>query len=510
MVSSYAVGSMSPDAVSSYLGALLFADSGHIYLEDALTRLQLDTPSAYWFYSPLGDRAVPMHPPGFIFLLGSAHRIFGDVTPYALAVLPAALFIGLARLIRMMRPNAPSYVVLALLGITPLWYWASQTHMNILIFYLFLVLGVTAFLMACRSSSLGMLFRASSLFGLAALVRYPEAPWLLLLALAFIVMFLRQTRPQAERIVKAVATYALAQVLFFLMPMLILNWDTYGSALTFGYSIAFTDLAPAGQTNAIAITSLFKFALFPTPIDLSVMISNLVYRVLFMMPLVVTLGLAGIYWARKPLQQAFGWYGLLLLLMAGLYVLVSRANPESWAASGRDINLDVSIVRYLMPLYIVLGLGAVYALSRIGKPLALPITIAIVIAATHQVWIQDPKSMQSLRADTSIYSAFEEALLESTETNALVIAGSKTDKWSVPVRRTITWRSDIPWRPMTPGDIAISAVAAYRSGIPVYFITGPDDDRDALLEHLSTRRFGLERINTPHPRFFLEKVKPET
>jgi 4-amino-4-deoxy-L-arabinose transferase-like glycosyltransferase len=164
-------------------------------------------------------RSVPIYPLGHPLAFGLAHKLFGGAASILLAVIPGFLFLSLALLFRILVPTAPSYLGFMFLGIMPLWYWSSRVYMNLSLMLLFVSLGLVCFALTIRHRSLYWLIAGSSAFALAALVRHPEATFLLLVAIAFIIAVIRQQTPfQWNHTLRVVALYAIPQLLLFLLP----------------------------------------------------------------------------------------------------------------------------------------------------------------------------------------------------------------------------------------------------------------------------------------------------
>lgn len=204
--------------------------------------------------------------------------------------------------------------------------------MNLALSLLFISLGLLCFALAVRRRSLTWLAAGSSALALATLARHPEATFLLILGIAFVIALIRQQTPfQWSHTLRVVSLYAIPQLLLFLLPMALLNWWTYGSPLSVGYLANYDrnlpERLPPDSNLLVTVINYGRLAFFPVPIDMRVLLEGGLYQILLMAPLTVALGAAGIILGRRGLLKVFGYTGLVFLALGLLYVLVSRADP---------------------------------------------------------------------------------------------------------------------------------------------------------------------------------------
>jgi hypothetical protein len=494
-----------PDENSAYMTARFFAKDTRLYFQDSFTEMNPESPSGPRGFVQHNGRSVPIYPLGHPLLLGIVHKITGNAAPVVLAVIPGLIIVSLALLLRIINPGTPAYLGFAFLGVLPVWYWTSRVYMNVSLTILFISLGILCFALAIRKKSLLWVSLASSALALAALVRYNEAPLLLIIGIAFMTAFIRLNEHfRWKSLLLPLLAYAAPQVALFLLPTGILNWATYGSPFEVGYIVFFEHQFPDRlQESGGIIQSAFKvlrLAFFPSPFDFNVTLGGIKNQILLLFPFGTTFGLLGIFMARKPLLRVFGYAGISILGIAIVYVLVSRADPGTFMAFAEEPDLRASIIRYWMPIYLVLGIGTAYALSKTSRAIALAVLIPVVGISAYQLWIQSPESIRRLDtiiADrSSIYSTILE---EYTEPDAVVFSGTGLDKWVTPVRRTVgIWQDSVDESLLR--QIADSAAMLNRNGTPVYFLMGPyepGDSMSSIKQYVADDHLNVELLTRP-------------
>jgi hypothetical protein len=496
-------GFNSPDESAAFWAAQLFVEDGKLYMQDSLTELNPSVPTGPRGFTQHNSRSVPIYPLGHPLSVGLFHKLFGDMAPVALAVIPGLLILTLAILVKVLVPTAPPYIGFLFLGIVPLWYWSSRVYMNLSLSLLFIAIGILCLALAVQRRSLLWFFLGSSGFALGALVRHPEATFLLFVGMAFFIALIR-SRPTFDwgYAIRAGVVFTIPQVVLFLLPMALLNWWTYGSPTSIGYLANYDqhlpERLPADSNMLSTLINYVRLGFFPVPVDLGVLLKGGFYQVLLLAPLTVALGIAGIFLGKQRLVETFGYTGLALLVVGLAYVLVSRADPGTFRALATEPDVRASIVRYWMPVYIVLGIGTAYAVTHFPKIASLALVCAMVFLGVVQVWVTSPEAVLSLKRIMDQHSAQYSSLLdEFTEPDALVFTGDRRDKWTTPLRRTaVTW-SDTPTQ-IGIRNVVNAAESVYLSGQPVYFLLSSRqlEHLNLVNQELSATSVAVERLPT--------------
>lgn len=482
---SNARGFNTPDEMAGYIVSEAFAQHGQFYFQDPITEANPPYSIGPRGFVESNGRAVAIYSLGHPFLFGIFHKLFGSLAPAVLAIVPGLAILALAILIRLLTPNATFYLGFLALGASPLWYWISRIYMNLSVTLLFLSWGLVCFILAIRHRSLGWYAAATSGFALAALMRNQEAPLLLIIAMGFTVIFLKQMGPfRWNSFLRVAGVYCIGQCVFFIIPLAIMNWQTYGSPFTVGYQVLYEQIHPERvpiQGNlALSAISFVKLAFFPAPISFEVLWKGVLYQIILMMPVLFLLGVAGLILARQRVTTAYRW-GAFLLGVALVYLIISTSIPGVHLADAAEPAMISSLVRYWLPVYLAIVVGAAYALSHVGKIVALPLIISIVFLSTYQVWISSPEAILKLRSILERNSTtYGELLQQNTEPEAVVVASSPKDKFIPQWRRTIAIYLNDGTERSTQRVVRI-AESIFPLGFPVYFLSNAADS-DAIFE----------------------------
>lgn len=469
----------SPDETTRYLAAQNFAEHGRLYIEDEITLADPTFSTGPRGFAQHNGRSVPTYSQLTLVVLGMAEFLFGSAAQLVLAVIPGALFVALAVLLRRIFPAVPTYLGWIFLGVTPLWYWVSRVYMDLAATYLFIAVALVFLTRAIQTRSEKQLFVGSMMLGIASLARIPEAPFLFFLGGSFILAIGHLKQADGKEHLRLGVMYGSAWFVAFLVPLLILNWWTSGSPLTTSYTLLFDQNFPERVEPATNILlepfRILSLALFPQPTHLPTIYATFVYQVLLFNPFLLVLGIVGIAQSGGTILRNFGGYGAGILGFAFLYMFVSRSDPGTFLAGTAEPDLRVTLMRYWMPLYVVLGIGAALALAKTPHRIALPVVAAFVISGAYGVWYAGHESVSNLERTVSVISGrFEQFYDEHTEPEALVIAGSSIDKWTVPYRRTIgIWQGTATEANIR--HLADTAADAHQRGQPVYFMIGPNE-----------------------------------
>ncbi len=474
----------SPDETTRFLAAETFAEHGRLYVEDEITLADPQYSTGPRGFAQSNGRSVPTYSQLPLLVLGIATAVFGGAAPVVLAIIPGALFVALALLVRRVIPSAPPYVPWAFLGVTPLWYWSSRVYFDVALTFLFVALALPLLVRAIQLRSERHLFFGIGMLGVAGLSRIPEAPFLFMVGFAFVLALIHLGRADRQKKIRLMFVFAGAVVGFFVLPLALLNWWTNGSPETVSYTLLFEQNFPDRVQPASNVIlepfRLFWLALFPQPVDYGTLYSTFVYQVLLLSPFLLFLGGIGLAQNLGNASKHFGGYGLGVLAFAFLYMFLSRNDPGTFLAGQTEPDLRVTLVRYWMPLFLLLGTGAALALAKMPHRYALPVITAFVITSGYNVWHTEPESVSNLDRTVSVNSErFEQFYDLNTEPEALVVAGSSFDKWTVPYRRTIGIWPDTATE-SNLRHLADTGAEAARRGQPVYYMFGPNEPEDAM------------------------------
>lgn len=494
----------SPDETIRRLAADTFADTGQLYINDDITQVDPEFATGPRGYAQHEGRSIPTYSQLPMLFFGIITFMFGGAAPIVLAIIPGALFVTLALLARRIIPSMPVYAPWVFLGVSPLWYWSSRVYLDVAIAFLFVAVSLLFLVRAVQARSEKHLFIGGAFLGIAALSRIPEAPFLFMFGFAFVLAIGHLKTADRYGHLRLTAIYGASLFAAFFVPFLLLNWWTNGSPTTVSYTLLFEQNFPDRVEPADNIFlepfRLVWLALFPQPVNFSTLQSTFIYQAMLLSPFMAFLGLIGVLQYGGAVAKRFGGYGAAMLVVSFVYLFLSRNDPGTFLAGLEQPDLRVTLVRYWMPLFVLLGVGATLAVARIPHRFALPLVAAFVVTSAYSIWYTGPESISSLERNVSVNAErYEQLYAEFTEADALVVAGSSFDKWTVPYRRTIgIWQDTATDENLR--HLADTGAAAVRRGQPVYYMFGPQEPENApeiVSDQLKPQFLGLTLVTSP-------------
>lgn len=382
----------SPDEHASYLFTKTMGETGSLsYTRDYL---QGDAEN---LLHPRGaithdGNAVPFNYLGSYVLYVPAYLVLGENTRYIAIPLALLTIVSLAATGAVLIPKHPWVAWIAILGASPIVYYANRPFLNTLPAMAFLAFGIALLFRYFRArspTSWRWLAGGSAAFAIAAFARYE---YVIFEGLFMGIFLLHKHRLDVRDTVRDMAIFSSVVLVLFIVPVLILNQLTYGSPLTFGYGLFNEAYFPSRSGDGSLLTSIgpmVRSVLLPAyPFDLGLAGNAFINQMLRVAPVfaaVALMGLIGVAW-RRAIQPRF----LLAYLALGVYIFLYRGAGYSWLADSSTPDFEASIVRYVLPLYMACYLLAVYALAQIDTPylaggLAIAVAIAGVFGVMHGV-----------------------------------------------------------------------------------------------------------------------------
>jgi hypothetical protein len=382
----------SPDEHANFIFTKTFASTGRLsYEEDYLERdaENLLHPRGVLTHEgkgvPFNYLGTPVFYAPFYHLLGENIRYVG----IAFAVIAVTAMAGAGSLLV---PKRPWLAWICVLGATPILYYINRPFLNSLPCLAFFSVGVfflLYYLQRQPGGRWGWLCLASFWFALAALARYESAVFstlLMMLVLAY------EHRPDWLRAAKHVVPHVAILAVVFVIPVLILNQLTYGSLSTFGYGLFNEAYFPDRATGASWPSDVLRMGralMLPSyPVDITLAFKALTRQVFGVAPVFCALAAFGLFIIIRDRVLPLRWVVAGLLLAT--YVFLYRGAGYSWLADAPEGNLEASVVRYSLPLYLGFYLVAVFALSRVQQAsvaglIALIVAFVGVTAVLHDV-----------------------------------------------------------------------------------------------------------------------------
>lgn len=458
-----------PVALGSYENQYLFqakhlAETGNFVFVNPLNE-RYDPPIfTPYNYVQTGEKTLPFGWLGFIVLLSSFYFLHPQ-----LVFIVTPLFGGMAvflnyRLIRMVSNSRIAFLSSLLLAT----FAGFLYHSNLL------SADIPAF--SALLAALYFLFRDSEgnprtnlvlaglFFGVSISLRYPNALFAPFLLAAVVLV-------QADRRHVGIASFLLGLAIA-LTPLLYLNSMIYGDPLAVG---------PLNEEAVLPVpvesrgTGLSRFAFIPLD-DFGVLLSvGVKYVLVFspVLPLLAAYGFLGVRrgWSDKPQLTLLGilsGISLMLWVYYGGHRFLGATDPQPVIFS--------SFVRYFLPLYYTMILGAALFLDRLASnPSKIPLILVLVLYLSSNAFVAatDHNSerfgllyLANSKIPVDAYN-LEEIIIKQTPQEAVIFT-KHMERLIFPYRDVATYIT-------IPADVRIATVTRLilellQDGIPVYFL----------------------------------------
>jgi hypothetical protein len=482
----------SPDEFSNYIFTRTFAQTGKLWYSNDL----LDEDKENLLH-PRGaittnGRAVPFNYLGLPISYAPIYKAFGENTKYVALVLAVLTITFLCRTAAELFGASLRDALVAIVGCTPLVYHFNLPYMNALPAITMFAGGCYFLARYVRRPGNSNLVGASVLFSLSMFFRYEYV--VIASPLVALMIYAKIGRAVGVESARALAAYAGITVLCFIAPVLALNRIVYGSWLTYGYSLfnrVYFPQRSAQEGLSLAENALrtMRSVLLPSyPLDLAAAGENLVRCTIFLAPVfTVTAGIGACSLLKRGALRP-AWLALFLVFL--VYVLLYRgASGNVWSnTTGFEPTFNAAVVRYWLPIYVLLMLLCTYALTNI-RAVAMKIGLSAAIVATGVVTLgyTTNGNVRSLREVVAHHQAWTDSHLSLIPNDAVVYAG-RSDKRVATHRDTAAW-----WNGEESYDPEVVAQSMSRvavTGRPIFIIVEREVDIPALNRAL--RPYGLQ------------------
>jgi hypothetical protein len=486
----------SPDEHASYLFTRTFAETGKLwYTSDDIRNDEenLLHPRGGVTYQ---DKVVPFNYLGLPVIYAPVYRVVGDATQYIAIPFALVTVWALASAGTIFARGRRWLPWLVALSATPVLYYLQRPYLNTLPALAFLSVATYLLLLYYHSradENRVLLIAGSAALGLAAFMRYE----LIVFEGLFMVVFLLQKHDAyLEPVLRDLGAFLAAVAVTFLLPLVVLNTLTYGSPVTYGYAIFNREFYPERVEASGLVSSLINLpraVLLPAyPFDLQLALSSFVFQVAGVAQLLALSAAFGLVTLVRRRALPTGYllaYGALVV-----YMFLYRGAGYSWLADSTTPNLEASVVRYSLPVYIVFYLLAVYGLARLPLvPVTAVIVVAFAVIGVRGAWQDVAGSLEHVRSQVRASDELvHEEIVPNTEPSAVVYTDI-FDKIIGPHREVAGWWGGVLGTHegfFKPDEVAQSMSRLYGHR-PVYL-------------YVSEEEFVVPRLNDALARWYLE------
>jgi hypothetical protein len=461
----------SSDETSNYVFTQTFAEDWRLWYETDYLHLDEEN-----LLHPRGTlthegRVVPFNYLGLPVAYGLIYKVAGDQIIYIAFVLALIGAWSLYRAASLLFGVRAWEAWVVALTFAPFLYYLNRPFMNATPAITAAMVGTWLMARYLRSANRRDLILASAALAFAIFCRYEYVLFvtpMVLWALTF-----KHASVFSRAYAKDVASYLVTLFMVFALPLMALNELTYGHFTTYGYSL-FNDVyfpertAEAGMSQIENAFRSLRGVLLPSyPFEPLQVVVNVPRMTMWIMP-VFTVA-AGIGIAALIKRRVMGWPQLAFLALMAFYVLIYRGSGNTFNAEGTEPTFNASVMRYWLPVYLLMFFLAAYGLSTLeDRGMKAVLVVALLLSGPMTVYSVADGSVAGERDRIERYALWAtEVLVPNTEPNA-VIYGSRSDKSVVGFRDAATWWNGAEF--YDPHEVAASMARLHPTGRPVYII----------------------------------------
>jgi hypothetical protein len=479
----------SPDERASFVFTRAVAETGRPYYSNDLTAADRENLMHERGALTHDGKVVPFNDLGLPVVYGAAYRLVGDDIRYVAIPLEIATAIALASAGGIVLGRGRGWLAwLAVLGLMPVFYYLNRPLTNAAPAITFFSVGVyflVRYFYLRRPSALAVI-PIGLAFSVAAFMRYE---WAVFEGLLVLLVLIHKHGRESLRVLPPLFLFGVILIVSFVQPVLALNKITYGSPLTFGYSLFheayFPDRAAATSGSLLFRAADFaRYVLWPSNTwDVPLAARSFLFQVVGVAPI---LALAALFGAavlcRSREQRLLPLAGYAAL---GAYFYLYYATSASWLAGSSTPNLEASIVRYSLPLYVGFFFLACFGLANIERNDVAALLAGVLVVASLQgglkyvdgnlLYVRHQLRLGDQQIRTTVLPVIEPDALVYTDI---------FDKTLGPYRTVATWlggEDALEQGYFRPADVATSMDRVYGSH-PLYFYTPYSDELAQALQ----------------------------
>lgn len=370
-----------PDESANYQVLKQYTSQGKLFLEDNNLVYDSDNNLHGRGFLTWRGKIVPFNFLGLPIFYGPIHLIIGDYGFIISSILFIILIVFLTKIIFLLfeEKYSTSLIVFLLIGIiavSPLIYWFNFSYLNLPGAITFFISSLYFLLKFNKENSLSFLLLSILLALISIWFRYDYAIFFLLL---FIINFIKNKKcylDQRKKFIK-ILIILIIFILIFIVPLLILNKELYGSYFEYGYQASNKVFYPEERASSFSKILLNTF-LPGGKVRLDLLITNIKTSLFLLAPLFFFFSFISLI----KLKKRKIWAYLIIIF----YILIYMGMSETFGSGDPAVTLNKSITRYWLPIYLTLILPFVaymFYLSKKSKILIVFLIFYLVIPSTY-------------------------------------------------------------------------------------------------------------------------------
>ena len=430
----------SPDENANYLTTKLYADTGQLWYTEEYTWLDFENYLHPRHFVTHGDKVVPTEFLGLPVIYGPLFSIFGAASAIVWTIIFALLtyvyFIKLS--ILLYGEKAGLYAPFIFLANLPLIFYLNFPYYNATGAICFFICGI--FYLAKFNASDGNRYLLVSviLFSLSILFRLEYSVFI---ALLFAIVLVNKYRLKIKNYLKLIALIISIVIIYCIFPILLLNFEVYGKATTFGTQLL--QVSSIGQEGMKWWQFFFPYSIIP-----EIVLTN-IYRLLFQLQPILAL------FAVIGLVYCFRYYKYdrlkLLYLVLVTYILVYFGSSDTYLAYEFSyLGLEVSIIRYWLIIYFFLSIMTVAGLQFLNRYFKFTpfVIVVLLITSITSLLVDNERSMMDL-SESQEYRQQTIANIKSVINSKSIVYTDTFDKVLEPngINAATWWAADKTYNP---------------------------------------------------------------
>ncbi len=392
---------------------------------------------------------------GLILIYGLIGKIIGVwlvkfLTPL-LAVIGVIFFYKL--LLKVFQPNIAFLSALFLFINPAWWYYANLIMLPNIAFLCFVIVGIY-YLLETKKDKLfnWQLILGSSFIALALIIRTNEFLWIFGVLALLLLVYHKKIKWQQ------VLIFIIINIIVFL-PILYLNYQTYGSALSFGYlrldsGAGLSDQLPTEfkTQGKSSVYNMIKFIILPFGFSPGSFVSNFYNYFIYLFWWIFIPMIIGLLSLIKNFhKQAKGVYMLIFLAVSGFLVIYYGSWVFADMMTLQLNRIGISYVRYFLPMYILampfvaifyIHLIDLFKSNKFKTALISFLVLMNLFFTINILYVDGHDNLSALKNTINYYNQIHEQVIQATEENAVIIS-QRSDKIFFPQRKVISrWEPD--------------------------------------------------------------------
>jgi hypothetical protein len=372
---------ISPDEASNYIITKTYSETNNLYIEDNNLDIDLGNNLHQRGLITYNNKIVPFNFLGFNlfnrinFLIGNDFMI--KIIQNILFIL---LMIYLYKITKLFFNNNKFYLVyIAILSLPPILFYYNFAYMNALGGVTFMLITIYYLFIFNKNKNSKSLFLFIFFMLISIWFRYEFV--LFFIFLLILNFSLNYKDYLNKKILIRIIITTLLGIIVFVFPLLIINYNTYGDCLTYGYKVFnqvfFPDRIEGNFINKISQIlfpgATFNLEYLKKNIFLYIFILNPLFLVFFIYLLI-----------KKKIYKSISIYFLWII-----YLFFLRGTAEFYGYNTSNLILNSAIVRYWLPLYLIIAIMIIYFLYLIKFKIIKIIIIFFLIIYGNFLFIND-------------------------------------------------------------------------------------------------------------------------